>query len=111
MINVAVCGANGKMGREVVKAVNNNADMTLVAQIDIVNGEYSTIQEAQNAVKIDVLVDFTQPSSIYQNAIFCLNNKINLVIGTTGLSDAEIASSRIKWFTKQMFPLILKSCV
>ena len=90
MINVAVCGANGKMGREVVKAVNNNADMTLVAQIDIVNGEYSTIQEAQNAVKIDVLVDFTQPSSIYQNAIFCLNNKINLVIGTTGLSDAEI---------------------
>ena len=38
MINVAVCGANGKMGQTVVNAVNNAEDMTLVAQIDIYNG-------------------------------------------------------------------------
>ena len=91
MINVAVCGANGKMGQEVVKAVNAADDMTLVAQIDVYNGQFATIKDAKNSVKIDVLIDFTQPASIYENALYCLNNDIKIVVGTTGLSDAQIA--------------------
>lgn len=90
MINVAVCGANGKMGQEVIKAVEADDNMTLVAKIDIKDGEFATIKDAKNSVKIDVLVDFTQPKSIYENALYCLNNDINIVIGTTGLSDEEI---------------------
>ena len=90
MINVAVCGANGKMGQEVIKAVEADDNMTLVAKIDIKDGEFATIKDAKNSVKIDVLVDFTQPKSIYENALYCLNNGINIVIGTTGLSDEEI---------------------
>jgi len=91
MIKVAVCGSNGKMGTEVVRAVNNDSELELVAKIDILDGEYSTIEEASKDKHIDVLVDFTQPKSIYQNALYCLNNGINIVIGTTGLSDKEIA--------------------
>ena len=91
MINVAVCGANGKMGQEVVKAVKTADDMTLVAQIDIYNGQFATIKEASEAVSIDVLIDFTQPNSIYENALFCLNNGIKIVIGTTGLTDSQIS--------------------
>ena len=91
MINIAVCGANGKMGQEVVKAVNAADDMTLVAQIDIYNGQFATIKDAKNSVKIDVLIDFTQPASIYENALYCLNNDIKMVVGTTGLSDSQIA--------------------
>ncbi len=90
MINVAVCGANGKMGQEVVKAVNSAGDMALVAQIDIFNGQFATIKDAKDSVKIDVLVDFTQPDSIYENALYCLNNDIRIVVGTTGLSDIQI---------------------
>lgn len=90
MINIAVCGANGRMGKEVVKAVSAAEDMTLVAQIDIFNGEFATIKDAKDSVKIDVLVDFTQPDSIYENALYCLNNDIKIVVGTTGLSDAQI---------------------
>ena len=90
MINVAVCGANGKMGQEVVKAVSNAEDMNLVAKIDIFEGQFSTIKEAADSVKIDVLIDFTQPSSIYENALYCLNNGIKIVIGTTGLSDSQL---------------------
>ncbi len=90
MIKVAVCGANGKMGKEVVKAVNSSEDMTLVAQIDVFNGQFVTIKDAQESVKIDVLVDFTQPDSIYENALYCLNNGIKIVIGTTGLTDIQI---------------------
>ncbi len=90
MIKVAVCGANGKMGKEIVKTVNENSETELVAKIDIVNGEYSTIEDANNSTKIDILVDFTQPDAIYQNALYCLNNNINIVIGTTGLKDEQI---------------------
>lgn len=92
MIQVAVCGSNGKMGKEVVRAVQNDSELELAAQIDICDGQFSSIEEASKKCKIDVLVDFTQPSSIYQNALYCLNNGINIVIGTTGLSDEQISS-------------------
>lgn len=90
MIKVAVCGANGKMGKEVVNAVCNNPEMDFVAGIDINGAEFKTIEEAHKSKKIDILVDFTQPNSIYENALYCLNNNINIVIGTTGLKDEQI---------------------
>ena len=90
MIKVVVCGAYGKMGKEVCEAVENDASMILAAKIDIQGDAYRTIEEAKKACDIDVLVDFTQPKSIYENAKFCLNNGINIVIGTTGLKDEEI---------------------
>ena len=90
MINIAVCGANGKMGQEVIKAVKNAEDMALVARIDINDCEFATIKDAKDSVNIDILVDFTQPKSIYENALYCLNNGINIVIGTTGLSDNQL---------------------
>ena len=80
MINIAVCGSNGKMGQEVVKAINAAEDMTLVAQIDIFNGQFATIKDAKESVKIDVLIDFTQPASIYENALYCLNNGIKVCL-------------------------------
>lgn len=91
MINIAVCGANGRMGQKVIKAVQGAEDMTLVARIDINNGQFATIKDAKDSVNIDILVDFTQPQSIYENALYCLNNGINIVIGTTGLTDAQIS--------------------
>lgn len=90
MIKVAVCGAYGKMGKEVCDAVENDLTTELVAKIDIQGEAYRTIEDAKNACEIDVLVDFTQPASIYENAKYCLNNGINIVIGTTGLKDEEI---------------------
>lgn len=90
MIRVAVCGALGKMGREVVEAVRDCNYTELTAQIDIADGEYKSIEEAHKACKIDVLIDFTQPKSIYENALYCLNNGIKIVIGTTGLKDEQI---------------------
>ncbi|MBR6126144.1 4-hydroxy-tetrahydrodipicolinate reductase [bacterium] len=89
-MHIAVCGANGRMGQEVIKAVNSAEDMTLVAKIDINNGEFATISDAMESVDIDILVDFTQPKSIYENALFCLTNGINIVVGTTGLTDEQI---------------------
>lgn len=92
MIKVAVCGACGKMGTEVIKAVSADSELELAAKIDICKceGVFKTIEEALKHAEIDVLVDFTQPESIFKNARLCLNNRIRPVIGTTGLSDEEI---------------------
>lgn len=92
MIKVAVCGANGRMGKEVCQAVLNDNLTELTAKIDICgSGVYPSIEQAHKSEKIDVLVDFTQPSSIFENAKYCLNNRIKIVIGTTGLKDEQIA--------------------
>ena len=92
MIRVAICGACGKMGQEVVKAVENDEQLELVAKIDLCGGHeiYETIEDALKENKIDVLVDFTQPKSIFENAKKCLNNGICSVIGTTGLLEEQI---------------------
>ena len=92
MIKVAVCGANGRMGKEVCQAVLHDNMTELAAKIDICGDDvYSSIEQANKEKEIDVLVDFTQPSSIFENAKFCLNNGIKIVIGTTGLTDDQIA--------------------
>lgn len=96
MIKVAVCGALGKMGKEVCETVKAQDDMELVARIDILGDDtYKSIQDAAKENKIDVLIDFTQPKSIYENAKYCLNNGIKIVIGTTGLKDEEIEDLKI----------------
>ncbi len=92
MIKVAVCGANGRMGKEVCQAVLNDNMTELTAKIDIAGDDvYSSIEQAHKEKEIDVLVDFTQPDSIFENAKYCLNNGIKIVIGTTGLTDEQIA--------------------
>ena len=92
MIKVGVCGALGKMGQEVCRAVNNAEEMELTAKIDIAGGEgvYKSLEDAVKSEKIDVIVDFTRPDVIFNNAKFCLNNGIKTVIGTTGLNDNQI---------------------
>lgn len=92
MIKVAVCGAFGKMGKEVCRAVEESLDMELAAKIDIAGDAYKTIAQAYDSVKFDIVIDFTQPKSIFENAKYCLNNGIKIVIGTTGLKDDEIAT-------------------
>ena len=92
MIKVAVCGDIGKMGKDVCLSVEECRQTELVAKIDIASeGMYHSIDDAHRVEEIDVLVDFTQPKSIFENAKYCLNNGIKIVIGTTGLSDEQIA--------------------
>lgn len=106
MIRVGVIGALGKMGKEVIKAVIAADDLELVMAVDIVKvGEdignivvakdsgvkiQDNLSDALISCKPDVVVDFTQPSTIFKNATFCLSQKVRTVIGTTGLSDEEI---------------------
>ena len=91
MIKVAVCGAMGRMGQEVVNAVQECPETELVAKIDIASSDmYHTLEEADRVSDIDIVVDFTQPKSIFENAKYCLTHGLKIVIGTTGLTDEQI---------------------
>ncbi len=86
MIKVAVLGSRGRMGSEVVKAVNEAKDLELVAELDL--GDSLETLVAKGA---QVVVDFTTPDSVMINLEFLIQNNINAVVGTTGFDDTRIA--------------------
>ena len=101
MIRVGVVGAMGKMGQEVVRAVCNDEQLELVCAVDINQIDLQVcppkevrimgdLKSAIVAHKPDVMVDFTQPKNVFENAIICLENGVRPVIGTTGLTDSQI---------------------
>ena len=99
MIRLGVVGANGKMGSEVVNLALNNNDFELVCAIDKFGAgkkitENVIIEEdLKNSLvkrKPDIVVDFTQPSVIFENIKIYMELGIKSVIGTTGLSKEQI---------------------
>ncbi len=86
MIKVAVLGARGRMGSEVVKAVTDAADCELVAALD--QGDSLDALVTGGA---QVVVDFTTPDVVMANLEFLVKNNIHAVVGTTGFSDDRIA--------------------
>ena len=87
MINVAVLGARGRMGSEVVKAVEATDGLALVAALDL--GD--SLDQLKGSAA-HVVVDFTTPDSVMSNLEFLINNGINVVVGTTGFDDAKLAT-------------------
>ena len=86
MINVGVLGARGRMGAEVVRAINEAADLELVAALDLGDSLDSLITN-----KAEVVVDFTTPDSVMANLEFLITHGIHGVVGTTGFDEARIA--------------------
>ena len=87
MINVAVLGARGRMGSEVVKAVDAAEGLALVAALDM--GD--SLEQLKGSAA-HVVVDFTTPDSVMANLEFLIDNGINVVVGTTGFDDAKLAT-------------------
>ena len=86
MINVSVLGAKGRMGAEVVKAVEAEAGISLIASLDIGDSLEQLIGSGTQ-----VVVDFTTPDAVMGNLEFLINNRFNVVVGTTGFDDIKLA--------------------
>lgn len=107
-IKVLVVGALGKMGIETAKAIYNDSELELAGLVDIraqaerfseLTGIKGVDMKVDNNLAkflennpIDAMIDFTNPEVVYHNIDLCLGNKINCVIGTTGLTDEELKS-------------------
>jgi 4-hydroxy-tetrahydrodipicolinate reductase len=85
-IKVAVLGAQGRMGSEVVKAVTAANDMDIVCAIDV-NDDINQLVSSG----AQVVVDFTHPDSVMKNLDFAINHDIGVVVGTTGFDGKKLA--------------------
>ena len=97
MIRVGVLGAAGRMGREVCRAIAAADDLALVAAVDPNNAGLeaegllvSAGIENLSGADVDVAVDFTLPSTVMPNVRWCLRNGVHAVVGTTGLTPADL---------------------
>lgn len=104
-IRVAIAGAGGRMGRQLIQAVQQMDGVALGAALErdgssLIGsdaGELAgagnmgvTVQSSLTAVKddFDVLIDFTRPEGTLTHLAFCREHGKGMVIGTTGFDDA-----------------------
>jgi 4-hydroxy-tetrahydrodipicolinate reductase len=92
-IRVGVLGARGRMGTEVCRAVNASDDMELVAMVD--QGDW--LFNASDA-GAEVIVDFTTPDVVMDNLHWCIDQGINVVVGTSGFTPQRLDRVR-GWLT------------
>jgi 4-hydroxy-tetrahydrodipicolinate reductase len=89
MTRVAVLGSAGRMGAEVMRAVDAAPDLELVAALDA-GDSLDQLLEA----RAEVVVEFTHPGAVMDNLEFCVRHGIHTVVGTTGFDDARYTRVR-----------------
>jgi 4-hydroxy-tetrahydrodipicolinate reductase len=100
MQRVGVVGAGGRMGQEVCRAVGEQPDMELVAAVDPahvgadacgirIEGEVNALSD----LGVEVAIDFTVAAAARHNLPHYAHQGIHAVVGTTGLSDDELAQA------------------
>lgn len=106
MINVAITGAGGRMGRNLIEAVNQAEGIRVSAAIerpgsplvgmdagDLVGTDrldVAIVDSLDAAIgDFDVLIDFTTIENTLTNIALCADHGKKVVIGTTGFSDEQ----------------------
>ena len=99
MIKLAISGCQGRMGQRIkllafqdrtfkVSALLEHPDHPLfnkkISKLPIYSDAFLALKSS------NVLIEFTTPEATIEHISACLKNKVNMVIGTTGLNEAEI---------------------
>lgn len=109
-IRIAIVGAAGRMGRQLVQATLEHPELELAAAVarpghaalgmdaGALAGVESCgveiapeLEAVLSASAVDVVIDFTLPEALSGNLASCRTAKVPMVIGTTGLSVAQKA--------------------
>ena len=102
-IKIAVSGASGKMGIEIINLINNTKNLILNTALDqkdsphigkkIKNADNKSIAinyDFNDQSKDDVFIDFTRPEATLEYVSFCLKHHVAMVIGTTGFNEIQL---------------------
>ena len=102
VVNLAIAGASGKMGRMLLEACAADAETELVAALDAPQSAALGVSAKALGSSVDiavtadvgsvkrgaVLIDFTRPEATLNYLDVCVAGSIGMVIGTTGFDDA-----------------------
>ncbi|MCP1660334.1 4-hydroxy-tetrahydrodipicolinate reductase [Neisseria perflava] len=107
-LRIAIAGANGRMGRVLIQAVEQHPDTVLSGALEHsasdalgLDAGFSlgiktgiAISDDVDAIlaQSDVLIDFTRPEPTLNHLQKCVDNKVAMIIGTTGFDDAGKAA-------------------
>ena len=102
VLNIAIAGSSGRMGRALLEAVTQSSDMRLGAALErkgsaLVGKDAGELFGAPCGVALsadtatalagcNALIDFTRPEATLEHLQTCRELGINIVIGTTGFS-------------------------
>jgi len=86
MINIVVCGINGAMGKVIEQEVKKYEDIKLIGSLSPRKGENG--QDIRG--KVDVVIDFSNPSNIDFLINYATKNNSSLLICTTGYDEVQI---------------------
>jgi 4-hydroxy-tetrahydrodipicolinate reductase len=105
MLNIAVAGAAGRMGKMLIEAISKDNTMRLSGALEVIGslalgkdagetlglatGVRCTADLAEALADAHVLIDFTSPEATLRNLAYCADRAIKVVIGTTGFSEAQ----------------------
>lgn len=103
---VCVIGCLGKMGQVVCRTILSSSEYELAAGIDVTRigddlGQHlgvghlnvaitDNLQSTLAEANIDVAIDFTTPNVVVPNVAQCLQDKVPVLVGTTGISEEDL---------------------
>lgn len=94
MIDVLIYGAKGRMGKKVKEALSRSQKATAMCGVDIAQDFsdkdfpiYKSLEDVKG--KPQVIIDFSNPSSLPFILEYCKANNIGAVLCSTGYSDKE----------------------
>jgi len=99
MLKVIVCGALGRMGKEVIYKISQRKDIELIGAIEAPQHP-SLGKETEKGIKVSprlesavekesIIIEFTTPSATLEHLRIAEKKRIPMVIGTTGFKKKE----------------------
>ena len=96
MIKAILHGCNGKMGQAVCSVCAEDDGIEIVAGVDVYDGKsnpFPVVQKISDCTaEADVVIDFSNAAAVDALLAYCGEKKIPVVLFTTGLSEAQLAS-------------------
>lgn len=93
MPKIIISGCNGKMGQAITRLCAEKEDVTIVAGFDINPVKLSSYpvyaDPMEYSGKADVIIDFSNPSTLDNLLNYCTNRNLPCVLCTTGYSDEQ----------------------
>jgi len=107
-VRIAIHGAAGRMGQRLVALAKADPELTVAAAVDAQShprlgddaglvagiGAIGVPLRARIDAPVDVAIDFSVPKATEAITSWCVENRVPLVVATTGLDDAQIAGLR-----------------
>ena len=94
MIRAIMSGCNGKMGQVITGICKEDADIEIVARIDLYDGIKNDYPVFPNIsvcdVAADVIIDFSNAKAVDDLLVYSVDKQIPVVLCTTGLSEEQL---------------------